>query len=98
MTISSQKTDDELALLLSGRLDSATSGDLTDYLEKNFTQEVKRLILDFSEVDFISSRGLRVLVTVYKALNGREMEIRNANTSVKEVLQLSGLLKIFNVK
>ena len=98
MTINQFKNGNNLTVIPGERLDSATSGEFQDFLTENFTADVEKLTLDFSQVDFISSKGLRVLVSTYKGLEGRKMEIINANASVKEVLRLSGLLKIFDVK
>lgn len=97
MEIKTERKENELTVIPVGRLDSATSGDFAEALEKNFTEDVKKLIIDFSEVDFISSKGLRVIVSVYKELGEREMEITGANPSVMEVFRLSGLLKVINV-
>lgn len=98
MTINEIKNDKELTVKINGRVDSATSDELMKYLSDNFTSEIENLVLDFAEVDFISSKGLRVLVSVYKGLNNQKMKIINSNASVKEVLRLSGLLEIFNVE
>lgn len=98
MTINKTINGTELTITISGRLDSATSGDFMEFLEKNFTADFQKLTLDFADVDFISSKGLRVLISTYKNLNGRQMEIINANTAVKEVFRLSALTSIFNIK
>lgn len=98
MTITQVKNEKQLTIAISGRLDSTSCGDFIDFLDKNFTQDIQDLTLDFADVDFISSKGLRVLVTLYKNLNGRKMQIINANTAVKEVFRLSSLLPIFNIQ
>lgn len=98
MEITVTRNDDELTLAPLGRLDSLTSGEFAEALEKHFTEDVMTLVIDFSGVDFISSKGLRVLVSAYKNLGERKMEITEANASVMEVLQLSGLLKVITVR
>lgn len=98
MTIKQAKNGNELTVTPVGRLDSATSGEFESFLNVNFTSDVEKLILDFSEIDFISSKGLRIIVSVYKTLNGRKLEIINTNPSVKEVFQLSGLLGVLDIK
>ena len=80
-----------------GRIDSATSGEFSSFIGENFKEESKKLILNFENVDFISSVGLRIIVSVYKNLCGREMQIINANTAVEEVFRLSGIMKIISV-
>ncbi len=98
MIINKIKNGEALTVSISGSLDSATSGEFMEFMEQNFTSDIQKLTLDFAEVDFISSKGLRVLVSVYKSLNGREMSVINANTSVKEVFRLSSLLTVFNIQ
>lgn len=98
MEISHTLKDNQLTVNIKGRLDSLTSGDLMDFLNANFTQDVQNLVLDFAEVDFISSKGLRVLVSVYKTLGERKMIIINSNSSVLEVFRLSGLLTVFTMQ
>lgn len=98
MTIEQNRNGSELVIRPIGRLDSVTSGDLYDCLEQNFTSEISDLVLDFSKVDFISSKGLRVLVSVYKSLGERKMKVINANESVTDIFRLSGLQKIFEGK
>ena len=97
MTISSSMNNGILTVKPVGRLDSSTSEEFGSYLEENVTDEVKELKFDFGGVDFISSKGLRILVLVYKKLNGRRMEITGANDAVREVLRLSDFLTLFNV-
>lgn len=98
MIINKIKNGESLTVSISGSLDSATSGEFMEFMEQNFTSDIQKLTLDFAEVDFISSKGLRVLVSVYKSLNGREMSVINTNTSVKEVFRLSSLLTVFNIQ
>lgn len=98
MVINSTDEGKVLTVAPEGRLDSTTSGEFHEYLNENFTMDFEKLIIDFADVDFISSKGLRVIVSVFKELNGREMEIINANTAVEEVFRVSGLAKTFNVK
>lgn len=98
MDINISRNEKELTVGPVGRLDSSTSGDFETALKSNFTDEVETLIIDFGEVDFISSKGLRVLISAYKSLGSRKMEIVNANPSVREILRLSGLLKVIEIK
>lgn len=98
MTINHSRTENVLTVVPEGRLDSSTGDEFGRFLDKHFTEDVEKLVFDFSGVDYISSKGLRVLVSVYKDLKGRNMEINNANTSVREILRISGLTKVFNVK
>lgn len=97
MTIDFTKENETLTVTLDGRLDSTTAGDLENFLEKELDDSTASLTFDFAGVDYISSKGLRILVATFKKMNGRPMTIANANDSVKEIMRLSGLLKVFNV-
>ena len=100
MIINMSKNEElkELTIKPEGRLDSTCSDEFFDYVNESFTEDFNKLIIDFNCIDFISSKGLRVLVSIYKSLNGRTMEATGANVSVMEILRLSGLLKVIEVK
>ena len=98
MVINITKNSNCVTIAPVGRLDSTSAGEFESFLQQNFTSDIEKLILDFINVDFISSKGLRVLVSIYKKLNGRSIEIVNLNASVREVFRLSGLLRIFGLE
>ena len=98
MIINHKKTEDILTIAPEGRIDSVTSGEFEAFIDQQLTDDVRKLSLDFSGVDFISSKGLRVIVSLYKKLGEGSLEITGANTSVKEVFRLSGLMKIINIQ
>ena len=98
MIIERKIENDRLTISPMGRLDSATGDEFKAAIDENLTGEIKTLVIDFGGVDFISSKALRVIVSVYKSLCDRKMEFVGANASVKEVFRVSGLLKIFDVQ
>ena len=98
MTITTNHENADLNVVLTGRLDSVTANELDNVLQKELTQDTTSLTVNLKEIDFISSKGLRVLVAAYKKLTGKPMTLVGANPSVLEVLRLSGLLKIFTIK
>lgn len=96
MTIDFTNENKTLYVSLNGRLDSKTTSDLENFFKKELTDETTSLTLNFANVDYISSKGLRILIAVYKTMKPRPMTIVNINTSVKEILRISGLLELFN--
>ena len=98
MTINASQNENKIIISPIGRLDSATSGEFMEFIDANFTEEFSELEIDFSGVDFISSKGLRVIVSQHKNLNGRKMVLTHCNESVHEVFRLSGLLNILDIK
>ena len=97
MKIEVTENENALQIAMDGRLDSVTSDDLTKVLEEKLNDGTASLTLNLKNVDFISSKGLRVLVAAYRKLNGKELILTGANSSVKEILRLSGLLNIFKL-
>ena len=69
MEISAQKTNDINVFSLNGRLDTLSSSSFKDALDPVANSESPKVIIDSSELSFISSSGLRVLLEANKAIN-----------------------------
>ena len=93
------KHGDELVIKLVGRLDTTTSPELDKKIKEEKIEE-KLVILDFSELEYISSAGLRILLALKKNLeaSGKQLEIHNINAVVKEVFEVTGFINILNIK
>ena len=93
------KHGEEMVVVLQGRLDTTTSQELEAVLEK---EEVKEnlVVLEFSELEYISSAGLRLLLSLKKKLekDNKKLEIRNINDVVKEVFNVTGFINILDIK
>ncbi len=98
MNIEVKKENGNTVICLNTRLDSTTAGELDEVIQKEVQAVENNMIVDLKNVDFVSSIGLRVLVSAYKSLDGKQMIIKNANSSIIEVLKLSGLLSLFTVE
>ncbi len=97
MNFEVRKENKNTIIFLNIRLDSTTAGEFDNLLKQEVPNVENGLILNFKNVDFISSIGLRVLVSAYKNLNGKKLIITEANSSVKEIINLSGLLSVFTL-
>ena len=96
MEIKTTRNDNELTVALSGRLDTLTSPDLEEKLDEEL-EGVERLIFDLSELEYISSAGLRVLVGAYQAMEDMGgMLIRNVAPDVMDVFEVTGLIDGFD--
>ena len=83
---------------LEGRLDTVTAPDLENEL-KNSQDGVTELVLDFEKLDYISSAGLRVLLTAQKAMSKQgEMKILHVNEMVNEVFEVTGFSDILTIE
>ena len=92
------KRDNQLVFELNGRLDTLTAPELEQKIKDENVNE--DLILDFKNLEYISSAGLRVLLSTKKLLNskGKELTISNINDVVKEVFNVTGFINILNIK
>lgn len=82
-----------------GRLDSATSGDLESLLLERLELGCNTVVLDFSDLDYISSAGLRVVLMVGKRLRGAggRLALASLRDSVRDLFEMSGFLSLFPV-
>ena len=98
MTINKQQNGAALTLALEGRLDTTTAPQLEAELKASLNG-AESLILDFSKLDYISSAGLRVLLSAHKQMAGKSgMKIRNANEIVQEVFDVTGFADILTIE
>ncbi|MBR4332486.1 MAG: STAS domain-containing protein [Clostridia bacterium] len=88
----------QLTVALEGRLDTVTAPELDADL-KTSLEGVDSLILDLTELAYISSAGLRVLLSAHKAMSGKGgMKVVHANEIVREVLEVTGFADILNIE
>ena len=98
MKINKKLNDDELIIELDGRLDTNTSPDLQWELDKHINS-IKTLIFDFKNLMYISSAGLRVILSTQKIMNEQgTMVIKNVNDLVMEVFEATGFADILNIE
>ena len=99
MTITKNLQGDKLTISLSGRLDTVTSPDLESEL-KTALDSAKELIMDFTKLEYISSAGLRVLLSAHKKMDGKggKMKLININEMVREVLEVTGFMSVLTVE
>jgi anti-sigma B factor antagonist len=98
MTIEIKKNADELVLEITGRLDTITAPALDKTINENLG-EIKSLILDFKNLEYISSAGLRVLLSTQKKLQQKgTMKLKNVREEVMEVFEITGFVDILTVE
>ena len=99
MDISSETKDNITVVRLEGNLDTNTSTDAQDYLNKAIDGGASKVIVCFDKVDFVSSAGLRVLLATAKKLGGGGGALRvcGLNETVTEIFEISGFSTILNV-
>lgn len=98
MNITKSKNGTELNIALEGRLDTTTAPKLEAELKQNL-DGVKELTLDFAQLEYLSSAGLRVLLATQKTMNKQgAMVIRNVNDVINEVFEVTGFSDILTIK
>ena len=98
MNITKNQNGASLQVILSGRLDTTTAPQLEAELRSSLGG-ITELILDFAEIEYISSAGLRVLLAAQKIMNKQgRMVIRNTNDSVNEVFEITGFVDILTIE
>ena len=98
MNINIEKENDKVVLKIEGRLDTTTAPELEKAINGE-GDELKNLVLDFTGVDYISSAGLRVLLTAQKKMNIQgSMELVGVSEAVMDIFEMTGFADILVIK
>ncbi len=99
MQITSEKIGDALVIALTGRLDANTSTEFQEQILTKIDAGDNILAVDFSQVDYISSAGLRVLLMAVKKIktSAGKMALFALKASIKEVFEIAGFTAIFQI-
>ena len=98
MTIEKTLNASELTVKVGGRLDTTTAPELETTIKENIA-DVTKLILDFSELDYLSSAGLRVLLQAQKTMNKQgEMIVKNINETIQEIFEVTGFSDVLTIE
>lgn len=97
MIINKQQNGSTLTLAPQGRLDTVTSPELEAEL-KSSLDNIENLVLDLSGLEYISSAGLRVLLSAHKAMSTRGgMKVTRVGEIVREVFDVTGFSDILDI-
>ncbi len=98
MTIDKKLNGDSLVIILGGRLDTTTAPRLEAQLRSDISG-ITQLEFDLSALEYISSAGLRVLLSAQKVMNRQgKMTIRNVNDDIMDVFEITGFIDILNIE
>lgn len=98
MKINKKQEGSKLVIALEGRLDTTTAPELEKEL-KTCLDGVTDLTLDMANLDYISSAGLRVLLSAHKTMMKQgQMKVTNASEIVKEVFEVTGFCDILTIE
>jgi anti-sigma B factor antagonist len=98
MTIEKKINNDSVTLIISGRLDTQTAPELENELD-SLLSGLKELIFDMTNLEYVSSAGLRVILKAQKAMNAQgSMKLTGVNDSIMEVFDITGFLDILTIE
>ena len=98
MEIRKEKKDSALSMAIEGRIDTTTAPQLEAELKASLPG-VTSLIFDFSQLEYISSAGLRVILYAQKVMNKQgTMVLRHVNEMVMEVFEITGFVDILTIE
>lgn len=98
MQITTEKNDNSLVMHISGRLDTSTAPELEAEINA-IPEDVTELTLELSELDYVSSAGLRVLLGAQKKMNKQgSMKLTGVCEAVMDVLEITGFADILTVE
>ena len=97
MKIDKNVNGNELVIKLEGRLDTNTSPKLEEEIGE--LSEIDSLIFDFNDLEYISSAGLRIVLTCQKVMKNKgSMVIKNVNDEIKEIFDMTGFTNILTIE
>ena len=100
MDITIQRSPSEVLVSLIGRLDTLASQEVSAKLEPLKSEASKTLILDCTQMNYISSSGLRIFITLRKeaAAKGGRIIVRNISNEIRSVFMMTGFLNLFEIQ
>ncbi len=99
MKITKNVENGKVILSVDGRLDTVTAPELATAIAE-IEDGVKELVFDFSELEYVSSAGLRVILSTHKKLDaeGGKLVVRHPNDMIQSIFALTGFIEILNIE
>ena len=98
LNINKEQSGESLKVVLEGRLDTMTAPVLESELKQSL-DNVKDLVFDFEKLEYISSAGLRVLLSAQKVMNRQgTMKLIHVRPEVQEVFEVTGFVDILTIE
>lgn len=96
MELCTEQHDQTIVVTVAGSVDALTAGQVTSYLGAHVDSGQKQLVLDMSQVDFMSSAGLRTILDILRRARqpGGDFRLAAAQAGVRRTLEISGFTRI----
>ena len=92
-----QEFDGKYVVTLDGELDTAAAGEVEQILQPLYKSDGRDVEIDCTELEYIASSGLRILISILKGAkaNGSKVVLKNLNDDIKNVFKLTGFINLF---
>ena len=99
MKITIENESGTIVARLAGRLDTAASAEIQPNIQALEEQADKHIVLDCAELEYISSSGLRLFLTLRKAsaARGGKLQVRAINADIRQVFMMTGFISLFEI-
>ena len=92
-----EEIDGKYVATLVGELDTAAAVEVEEILKPLYTRDGKDVVIDCTDLEYIASSGLRILISILKGAKatGSQVVMRGVNDDIKNVFKLTGFISIF---
>lgn len=100
MTTTIQTKDNQVIASFIGRLDTAAAVEVAETVKPLYEAANKEIILDCSQLEYISSSGLRIFLAIRKeaAAKGSKVIVRSINDDIRQVFVMTGFISLFEIQ
>lgn len=97
MVATIQELEDKYVATLKGELNTAAAVEVEEVLKPLYKSDGRDVIIDCTELEYIASSGLRILISILKGAktNGNKVILKNLNDDIKNVFKLTGFINLF---
>lgn len=94
-----EKTSEKITVALQGELDTAAAQQFAKDMEPLMAEESKLILIDFSELDYISSAGMRIILFAQKTVRAKDgnVQIKGMSEDIKQIFQLTGFDQMIEI-
>ena len=100
MTTTIQTKDNQVIASFIGRLDTAAAVEVAEAVKPLYEVANREIILDYSQLEYISSSGLRIFLSIRKeaAAKGSKVIVRSINDDIRQVFVMTGFISLFEIQ
>lgn len=99
MNTTIEELEDKFLVTLEGELDTAAAAEVEQKLQPLYATNGKDVEIDCTQLEYIASSGLRILISILKGAKsgGSKVTLRNVNDDIKDVLKMTGFTSLFEI-